>query len=192
MECRSLAIPDIKVLTIARHADSRGHFCETYSRKNFAALGIDCEFVQDNQSFSAAAGTLRGLHFQIPPFAQHKLVRVVKGRIWDVAVDIRAGSPSYSRHVALEMSGEAPEQLFVPAGFAHGFLTLEPDTVVAYKVTSPYAPECDRGLLWSDPALGIVWPMPAEKMILSDKDRRLPLLKDLPAHFRYDPSGSAP
>jgi dTDP-4-dehydrorhamnose 3,5-epimerase len=192
MECRSLSIPDVKVLTLERHEDSRGWFCEAYSRKAYAAAGIATEFVQDNQSHSTAAGTLRGLHFQAPPFAQDKLVYTMHGRIWEVAVDIRAGSPSYGRHVAIEMSADVPRQLYVPAGFAHGFLTLEPDTLVVYKVSSPYAPGCDRGLKWSDPVLGIAWPMPADKIILSDKDRQNPLLKDMPAGFRYGSPGGVP
>ena len=148
-------IPAVKIVTPKKFGDHRGFFSETWSRKAFTDIGLDLDFVQDNQSLSAPAGTLRGLHFQSPPFAQDKLVRVTRGRILDVAVDIRASSPSFGKHVAVELSAENWKQLLVPVGFAHGFVTLEPDTEVLYKVTAPYAPENDHGLAFDDPALGV-------------------------------------
>ena len=180
-----LAIPDVKIITPRKFADHRGFFSETYSRQDLEGVGIDLDFVQDNQSLSSVAGTLRGLHFQIPPFAQDKLVRVLRGRILDVAVDIRVGSPTYGRHVTAEISAEKWNQIFVPVGFAHGFVTLEPDTEIVYKVSRPYSVACDRGILWSDPDLGIAWPFSPEAAVLSEKDAKLPLFRDLPAHFRY-------
>lgn len=179
MRVEELAIPAVKLLTPTRHGDSRGLFCEVYNARTFAAAGITDVFVQDNQSVSSQAGTIRGLHLQRSPFAQAKLVRVVRGRIFDVAVDLRAASPTYGRHVGVELSAANWAQLLVPAGFAHGFCTLEPDTEVIYKVTEHYAPEADTGILWSDPELGIEWPVSAERAVLSDKDRRLPRLKEL-------------
>src|SRR5262249_10477793 len=156
---------------------------ETFNRKRLADAGIDLDFVQDNHSLSGQRGVVRGLHFQIPPFAQDKLVRVVRGRIYDVAVDIRRSSPTYGRHVGVELSGENWKQLFVPAGFAHGFVTLDPDTEVIYKVTNYYAPSHDRGLIWNDPDLGINWPIAAGEAILSDKDKVLPRFADLKSEF---------
>jgi len=174
----SLAIPDVKLIAVQRFGDARGFFSETYSVEAFAAAGIVVQFVQDNHSRSAAVGTVRGLHYQSPPFAQDKLVRVTRGRILDVAVDIRRSSPTFGRHVAAEISAETWNQILVPVGFAHGFVTLEPDTEVVYKVTSGYAASHDHGVLWSDPALGIVWPVSARVAILSDKDTRHPPLAD--------------
>lgn len=171
------------LVTPRRFGDHRGYFLETYAATDFAALGIGAAFVQDNQSLSAKRGTVRGLHFQVPPRAQAKLVRVLRGSILDVAVDIRRGSPSYGRHVAAVLSAENARQLYIPTGFAHGFCTLEPDTEVAYKVSDTYAPDCDRGLAWDDPALAIAWPVPAEDAELSAKDRKQPLLAELPAWF---------
>ena len=166
-------------MSTRRFGDARGHFAETYSRRDFAALGIAEKMVQDNHSLSAPRGTVRGLHFQLPPRAQGKLVRVLRGRILDVAVDIRTGSASFSRHVAMELSAENGLMLYVPVGFAHGFATLEPDTEVAYKVSDTYAPDCDRGLAWDEPALGIDWGIATGDAVLSDKDRRHPRLADL-------------
>ncbi|MBI0435228.1 dTDP-4-dehydrorhamnose 3,5-epimerase [Roseomonas sp. KE0001] len=166
-----------------RFGDHRGAFAETYTLRDFEAIGIADAFVQDNFSWSAGVGTLRGLHFQTPPHAQAKLVRVLRGRILDVAVDLRAGSPTYGQHVAAELSAENGLQLYVPVGFAHGFCTLEPDTEVAYKVTDTYAPDCDKGLLWNDPALAIEWPVGPDAAILSEKDQRQPLLRDLPPNL---------
>lgn len=176
----SLAIAEVKLAEPDRFGDERGFFSETYSRRDFAAGGIDGEFVQDNQSRSASPGTVRGLHYQLPPFAQAKLVRVVRGSIFDVAVDIRRGSPTFGAHVAVTLSAAAWNQLFVPAGFAHGFCTLEPDTEVAYKVTAYYSREHDRGIRWDDPALGIAWPVDAGAAVLSAKDAALPRLDAVP------------
>lgn len=177
------ALPDVKIIQPKRFGDHRGFFSETYSRSAFAEAGITLDFVQDNHSLSAAVGTLRGLHFQAPPFAQDKLVRVPRGRILDVAVDIRASSPDFGKFVAVELSAENWWQLLVPAGFAHGFVTLEPDTEVLYKVNAPYAPEHDRGVAFDDPAIGIDWGFAPEALILSDKDQRHPRLADLPRYF---------
>jgi len=183
VQVESLAIPDVKIITPRRFGDHRGFFSETYSKPAFEAVGLDLDFVQDNHSLSASVGVLRGLHFQVPPFAQDKLVRVIRGRIFDVAVDIRRGSPTYGRWVAAEISAAAWNQILVPVGFAHGFVTLEPDTEVVYKVTAPYAPEHDRGLAWDDPDLAIAWPLDGVEAILSEKDTRHPRLADLPAAF---------
>lgn len=176
----------VVLITPRRFADSRGWFAETYQRDRYRAAGIDADFVQDNQSFSKPAGTLRGLHFQTPPHVQAKLVRCLAGRIWDVAVDLRAGSPTFGRWVAAELTAERGEQLYVPAGFGHGFITLEPDCAVAYKTSDFYAPDCDGGIAWDDPDLGIAWPMPADGPLLSDKDQKLPRLKDFASPFAYD------
>jgi dTDP-4-dehydrorhamnose 3,5-epimerase len=179
----SLAISEIKLIKTARISDARGYFAETYTRRDFAAHGINHDFVQDNQSGSEASGTIRGLHFQIPPFAQAKLIRVLSGRILDVVVDLRRSSPSYGKHVAIELSEAGGEQLLVPIGLAHGFCTLEPHTVVLYKVDAPYSAAHDRGVNWADPALNIAWPVEPGKAILSNKDIALPLLNDLPDAF---------
>jgi dTDP-4-dehydrorhamnose 3,5-epimerase len=177
------AIPAVKIVTPKKFGDHRGFFSETWSRMAFADAGLDLDFVQDNQSLSAPVGTLRGLHFQSPPFAQDKLVRVTRGRILDVAVDIRASSPTFGKHVAIELSAENWRQVLVPAGFAHGFVTLEPDTEVLYKVTAPYAPQNDHGLAFDDPALGIDWRLPLSELTLSDKDRKHPRLGEMLRYF---------
>lgn len=173
-----------------RHGDARGWFSETYNRAVFADAGIRVVFVQDNQSGSMAAGTLRGLHFQAPPFAQAKLVRCVRGRVLDVVVDLRSGSPTFGRHTRAELTAEGGEQIFIPEGFAHGFCTLEAGCEVAYKVTAPYAREVDLGVAHDDPALAIDWPFPSGQMTLSDRDRSLPLLAQLPDYFTM-PEGAA-
>jgi dTDP-4-dehydrorhamnose 3,5-epimerase len=178
MEVIETEIPEIKILIPRRFADPRGVFCETYSRKALAAAGIDYDFVQDNQSLSTERGVVRGLHFQVPPFAQGKLVRVTRGAVLDVAVDIRRNSPTFGKFVAVELSAENWKQMIVPAGFAHGFCVLMPNTEVQYKVTNYYSPQHDRGILWNDPAIGIPWPAGAGEALLSEKDRRLPLLRD--------------
>jgi dTDP-4-dehydrorhamnose 3,5-epimerase len=172
------AIPDVKIITTKKFGDHRGFFSETYSRQAAAEAGVDLEFVQDNHSRSAEVGTIRGLHFQSAPFAQDKLVRVTRGRILDVAVDIRRSSPTFGQHVAVELSAENWRQLLVPIGFAHGFCTLEPDSEVLYKVTNYYSPAHDHGLAFDDPALGIAWPVEAGRATLSDKDRRHPRLAE--------------
>lgn len=161
-----------------KFGDARGFFSETFSARALAEHGLRYDFVQDNQSFSAERGVLRGLHYQLPPYAQTKLVRVVRGAIFDVAVDIRRGSPSFGKWIGLEVSAERWNQILVPAGFAHGFVTLEPGTEVAYKVDAYYSPEHDRGISHADPAIGIDWPVPAGERRLSDKDARAPLLAD--------------
>lgn len=184
MNVTRLAIEGLALLKPARFGDHRGYFSETYNRRRFAeAVGVDVEFVQDNHSLSRDAGTLRGLHFQRPPTAQGKLVRVVRGAVLDVAVDLRQASPTFGQHVAVELSAENGEQFWIPAGFAHAFCTLVPDTEFVYKVTDYYSPADDGGILWSDPDLAIQWPFPAEQLTLSDKDRKLPRLADLPALF---------
>lgn len=179
-------MPAVKVVSLKKHGDTRGFFSETYSYRAFAAGGIDMQFLQDNHALSAAKGTVRGLHFQTPPFAQAKLVRVAHGAILDVAVDIRVGSPTYGKHVAMKLSAEEWNQLYIPIGFAHGLATLTPDTEVLYKVSNYYSPEHDKGLLWNDPALGIDWRISEADAVLSAKDKIQPRLAELPAYFRYE------
>lgn len=179
MEIERLAIPEVLLIHPKKFGDDRGFFSETYSRQAWRQAGFETEFVQDNHSLSAKAGTVRALHFQVPPFAQDKLVRVVRGAILDVAVDLRRGSPTYGRHVSAEISAANWTQILVPGGFAHGFCTLEPDTEVIYKVSNPYSPDHDRGLMWNDPDLAIAWPVSAAEATLSDKDRRHPTLAQL-------------
>jgi dTDP-4-dehydrorhamnose 3,5-epimerase len=174
MEVIETLIPDVKLIRMRRHVDERGFFSETYSARSLAAAGIRAEFVQDNHSLSAAAGTVRGLHFQIPPHAQAKLVRVVRGAVFDVAVDLRIGSPTFGRHVAATLSAAEWNMLFIPEGFAHGFCTLQPDTEVVYKASRHYEPTHDRGIVWDDPALGIDWPVDPSRAVVSAKDRSLP------------------
>ena len=169
-----------------RFEDSRGWFSETWHREKFRDLGVDVDFVQDNQSLSRPAGVVRGLHFQTPPDGQAKLVRCVRGRIRDVAVDVRRGSPTFGQWVAAELTAERGEQLFVPVGFAHGFITLEPDTEVAYKVSAPYAPQSDGGIAWNDPMIGVDWQSPVALPIVSEKDAALPHLNDFDSPFPYD------
>ncbi len=178
----------VLLLRPRRFEDDRGWFCETYKEQSFAALGVDVRFVQDNHSLSRPLHTLRGLHFQHPPCPQSKLVRCVRGRIFDVAVDIRKGSPSFGRWVAAELSAGGGEQLFVPEGFLHGFLSLQPDTEVIYKVSSPYAPSCDAGIRWDDPLLGVGWPLPAGAApSLSPKDAALPGFAGFESPFVFGP-----
>ncbi len=178
-------IPDILLLWPVKHGDARGFFSETYRRSVLAEHGADVEFVQDNHSRSASRGTVRGLHFQKPPRAQGKLLRVTRGAVLDVAVDIRRGSPTFGQHVAVRVSEEDWNQIYIPPGFAHGFCTLADDTEVLYKVTDYYSPEHDAGLRWDDPALAIQWPVGAGEATLSDKDTRHPLLSELPLSFEY-------
>jgi dTDP-4-dehydrorhamnose 3,5-epimerase len=185
VEIRPLSIADVKLVIPKIHRDERGFFSETYSRKAMSEAGIATEFVQDNHSGSATIGTLRGLHFQVPPHAQGKLFRVARGSVFDVAVDIRVGSPTFGQHVSAILSAESWMQIWIPVGFAHGYCTLEPDTEVIYKVTDYYVPDCDRGLQWDDPALEIKWPVDPDKVRLSDKDRRQPALKELAPAFKF-------
>lgn len=178
-----LELPDCLVVTSKRFGDERGYFTETYNQADFKRAGIDAEFVQDNQSLSAVRGTVRGLHFQTPPYAQAKLLRVLRGAVLDVAVDIRVGSPTFGRHVTMKLDAQAPTQIFIPEGFAHGFCTLDDDTEVLYKVTAPYAPSHDRGLLWNDPDLSIAWPVEEKAVVISYKDTVFPRLSELPEYF---------
>lgn len=177
----------VKLISGRRFADARGWFSEVYNAKVFAGRGIDEAFVQDNHSLSRPQGTIRGLHFQTPPHGQAKLVRCLRGVIFDVAVDVRKGSPTYGQWVGAELSAENGRQLFIPVGFAHGFMTLEPDTEVFYKVTDFYAPACDGGLLWNDPDIGVEWPaLPDGSPLLSEKDESLPRLSQFDSPFPYD------
>jgi dTDP-4-dehydrorhamnose 3,5-epimerase len=185
MDVRSTELPGVLVLTPRRFRDPRGYFVETYSARVFREAGITAEFVQDNQSLSEREGTVRGLHFQLPPADQAKLVRVLRGSIYDVAVDLRIGSPSYGKWIAERLSAEGGEQIFVPRGFAHGFCTLEPDTEVAYKVDRYYAPAYETGLRWDDPGLNIPWPFRRELAVVSDKDRKLGTFADLNSPFTH-------
>jgi dTDP-4-dehydrorhamnose 3,5-epimerase len=185
-------IPAVKEIRPVRHHDPRGFFTEIFRESVLRENGIDATFVQENHSLSLERGVIRGLHFQIPPASQAKLVRAAVGSIFDVAVDIRTGSPTYGRHVAVILNAAQGNQLFVPEGFAHGFCTLEPDTEIVYKVNRYYSRAHDFGLAWDDRDLAIAWPVPHDQVKLSDKDRRQPGLSDLPAHFRYDPSAMCP
>ena len=184
MQVEPLAIPEIVLVTPSRQGDARGFFSETYNLRRFVAAGIGQPFVQDNHSLSARAGVVRGLHCQIAPSVQGKLVRVVKGAIWDVAVDIRHGSPTYGRHVSAELSAANWSQIWVPGGFLHGFCTLTPDTEVIYKVTADYDPAAERGVIWNDPDLALPWPVAAAEAVLSGKDAALPRLAECDVWFR--------
>lgn len=176
MEIRRLGLDGVVEITPKKFGDARGFFAETWSKPRLAEAGIAIDWVQDNQSYSAEKFTLRGLHFQVAPAAQDKLIRVLKGEIFDVAVDLRDGSPSFGKWVACALSAAKFNQLLVPKGYGHGFLTLEPGTEVFYKVSAPYAPQCDRSIRWNDPALAIDWPLAGAAPMLSDKDARAPLL----------------
>lgn len=186
MQVVPTAIPGVKEIRPVRHHDERGFFSEIFRESVLCEHGIGVSFVQENHSLSMDRFVVRGLHFQIPPASQAKLVRVAAGSIFDVAVDIRTGSPTYGRHVALVLSEEQGNQLFVPEGFAHGFCTLEPDTEVVYKVSRYYSRAHDFGLAWDDRDLAIEWPVPRDRAVLSEKDRRQPSLIELPAHFSYE------
>jgi dTDP-4-dehydrorhamnose 3,5-epimerase len=186
-------MPAPQLIKPKRFGDARGWFTEVYAEPSFAARGIDCRFVQDNHSLSVPRFTLRGLHFQTPPHGQAKLVRCIRGSIFDVAVDVRAGSPTYGQWVGATLSAENGDQLFVPIGYAHGFLTLEENCEVSYKVSDLYAPDCDGGVRWDDPSIAIEWPMPAgTQPELSAKDAVLPLLADFDSPFPYDGQPLAP
>ena len=189
MQVLDTDIAGIKLLKPVRHVDSRGFFSEVFREDVLREHGIDVHFLQDNHSLSVNKGVVRGLHFQIPPSAQAKLLRVTTGSIFDVAVDIRWGSTSFGRHFAGVLSADEWNQILIPEGFAHGYCTLEPDTEVTYKVSAYYSPEHDRGLLWNDPVLGIAWPVSANEALVSDKDRTHPALLHLPRYFLYEPPG---
>jgi dTDP-4-dehydrorhamnose 3,5-epimerase len=185
MNITALTIPDVKLITPLRHQDDRGFFSEIYSRQQAESIGLHIDIVQENFAFSILPNTVRGLHFQTPPFAQDKLVQVVRGAILDYAIDLRRGSPWYGQFVSAEISAENWQQILIPAGFAHGLCTLEPNTAVLYKVTAPYSPQHDSGIRWDDPDIGIEWPVEKRDAILSAKDAALPLLADFESPFDY-------
>ena len=176
-------IPAVKILVPTKHGDHRGFFSEVFNTRLLKDAGLCCDFVQDNHSLSAEKGVVRGLHYQLPPMAQDKLVRVLRGGIMDVAVDIRRDSSTFGQHITAIITAENWKQILVPAGFAHGFVTLEPNTEVLYKVTNFYSPQHDRGIFWNDPALGIDWGIDASSAIMSEKDKILPPLRDVTELF---------
>jgi dTDP-4-dehydrorhamnose 3,5-epimerase len=183
LEVTETAIPGVRIVVARRMGDERGFFAETWNRDRFREARIDVDWVQENHALSVSAGTVRGFHYQVAPAAQAKLIRVVRGAALDVAVDLRRGSPTFGRHVAIELSAENFRQLLIPIGFAHGYCTLEPNTEILYKVDHVYAPDAERGIRWDDPALGIDWPVRPEDAVLSEKDRGLPMLADQPDLF---------
>lgn len=186
MQIENTSLPGVKILTPRRFGDHRGFFCESWNRQTLAAQGLGFDFVQDNHSFSMQAGTLRGLHFQAPPHAQDKLVRCGRGRLFDVAVDIRKGSPAYGQWVGVELSFENGKQLFVPAGFLHGFVTREPDTEIIYKCTDFYAAETEGAVRFDDADIGIDWGLGGQAPVLSEKDAAAPGLADLDSPFTWE------
>ncbi len=186
MEVISTSIHEVKLVVPTRYTDERGWFAETYSDKALAAKGISAQFIQDNHSYSRAKGTVRGLHYQAPPYAQAKLVRVIRGSILDVAVDARVGSPTFGEWVAAELSAESGHQLFVPRGFLHGFITLEPNVEVTYKVDAYYNGAADGSVLWNDGDLGIEWGEAAHAPVLSDKDQEAPGWRNFVSPFEYE------
>jgi dTDP-4-dehydrorhamnose 3,5-epimerase len=183
MNIETTPIPDVRLITPERHGDHRGFLSEVYSRRALAAAGIEIDLVQDNHTLSAMAGTVRGLHYQLPPMAQAKLIRVTRGAIYDVAVDLRRQSPTFGQHVGVVVSAEAWNQVLVPVGFAHGFCTLAPATEVLYRLSNDYSPAHERGLLWNDEALHIDWPVAIDEAILSERDRRNPRFAELTELF---------
>jgi dTDP-4-dehydrorhamnose 3,5-epimerase len=183
LEVKYLELEGVTLFYPKKFIDARGYFIETFNARSYAEAGVGCVFVQDNQSLTQKAGTIRGLHFQCPPAAQAKLVRVLRGSIFDVAVDFRHASPSYGRWCSATLTGDGSEQLFLPRGFAHGFCTLEPDTEVAYKVDSFYAPSCEAGLRWDDPDLAIPWPVRPADAVISERDAGLPFFKAFVSPF---------
>jgi dTDP-4-dehydrorhamnose 3,5-epimerase len=179
VQITDLALPDVKLVQLKVHGDSRGFFMESYKDADWRPILGNRPFIQDNQSLSGPVGTMRGLHYQMPPFAQAKLVQALRGRVLDIAVDLRRASPMFGKHVAVELAAGDGKQMFVPEGFAHGFMTLEPDSMVTYKVTSDYEPRSERGIAWDDPDLGIAWPAALKAgATLSARDRQWPRLKD--------------
>lgn len=186
MKIKETALPGVVILTPARFGDARGFFSESWNDKTLADHGIDQLFVQDNHSFSVQAGTVRGLHFQAPPHAQAKLVRCGRGALFDVAVDFRQGSPTWGRWVGVELSFDNGQQLLIPAGFLHGFVTREPDTEIIYKCTDYYAPDCDGAVRFDDPDIGIDWGVDPKTVVLSDKDAAAPRLADVSPPFVYE------
>jgi dTDP-4-dehydrorhamnose 3,5-epimerase len=188
MDIRTLEIPGPVVVIPKKIQDERGFLSETYVDEWFRANAAQVRFEQDNHTHSVHAGTIRGIHFQAPPHAQGKLVRVIRGAVWDVAVDLRRGSPTFGRHVGVELSAENWHQLWIPLGFGHAFCTLEPHSEVLYKVTARYHPSSDHGIRWNDPDLDIRWPLNSRTPVLSERDRSHGRLRDMPAYFRYDPA----
>jgi dTDP-4-dehydrorhamnose 3,5-epimerase len=188
MRTESLAIPEVLLITPSRFTDTRGVFVETWNAERCIASGIVSPFVQDNHSLSVRSGTVRGLHLQTEPNGQGKLVRCVRGTIWDVAVDVRPGSPTFGKHVAAELSAANWRQLWIPCGFLHGFCTLEPNTEVAYKVTASYNRDAERGVVWNDPQLALPWPIPLGQAVLSEKDANLPPLANYGAGLVFPSS----
>lgn len=191
LKVRELQIPDIKVLVPKVLGDDRGSFCELFTNRALAGIGLDVNFVQMNQSWSRNPGTIRGLHFQRPPFDQDKLVLVTQGSIWDVGVDLRVGSPFYGTFAGEVISAEAGNQIFIPSGFAHGFCTLEPDTKVVYLVTNYYSAPDDDGLRWDDPSLAIPWPCDPGDAIVSDKDQAAQSWEGFESPFSFAAVGGA-
>lgn len=185
-EFKQAPLPGLWEITPKRFFDHRGFFSESYNANVFAEHGIDLAFVQDNHSFSTTVGTVRGLHFQSPPHAQYKLVRCGRGKIFDVAVDVRKNSPTYGQWHGVELSFENGKQLMVPAGFLHGFMTLEPDSEIVYKCTNTYASEYDGAVLWNDPDIGIEWPLSGITAVLSAKDKAAPLMKNFDSPFNFE------
>lgn len=183
MHVKSLEISDVKLIELQAFGDHRGWFMPSYKEDDWMELLGQQRFVQDNQSFSARPGTVRGIHFQVPPFAQAKLVQVLAGEIFDVAVDLRKGSPTFGRHVCMTLKAGDRRQILVPEGFGHAFMTLVPDTLVQYKVNNPYRPESERGIAWNDPSLGIEWPQVDTEPTLSDRDQKWPVLAAAPDLF---------
>ena len=183
LKVEALEIADVKLVTPQRFGDDRGFFSETYSAERFKAAGIAADFVQDNHSLSVQPGTVRGLHYQSPPFAQAKLVRVLRGAIVDVAVDVRTGSPTFGKWVKAELSAENGVQIYVPRGFLHGFATLVPNTEIAYKVDNYYSKECDGSVKWNDPELAIDWGLAGMTPVLSQKDEQAPAFRDFNSPF---------
>lgn len=186
LDVETTAIAEVKIVRPKRIGDDRGFFSEWYNRDALAKQGVVVDFIQDNMALSGRKGTVRGLHFQSPPFAQAKLVGCVRGAVFDVAVDIRRGSPTFGKHVAVELSAANGWQLFIPKGFAHGYCTLEDNSVLFYKVDGGYSPQHDAGVLWQDPDIAIAWPVTPDGAQLSKKDVGLPRLKDLPPTFSYE------
>lgn len=182
VELRALRLEGVVEIAARRFADSRGWFTETWNARTFADAGLDFDWVQDNHAYSASTGVVRALHLQAPPFAQTKLVRAIRGSVFDVAVDVRADSPDYGKWVGVVLSADSGNQILVPKGFAHGYMTLEPDTEVVYKVDALYSPTHERGIAWNDPTIGIDWPE-MDVIILGDKDRDAPLLADADTGF---------
>jgi dTDP-4-dehydrorhamnose 3,5-epimerase len=178
-------LPAVRVISPRRQRDARGFFSEVWREDAMTGAGIDLRFIQENHALSCATGTVRGLHFQVGKSAQAKLIRCPRGSILDVAVDIRRGSPTYGRHAAVVLSDENWKQCYVPAGFAHGYCTLQPNTEVIYKVTAYYDPSSERGVAWNDPEIGIVWPVTPELAVMTERDRTFPRLAELPEFFAF-------